>query len=914
MDESLARTSHKLAGASGVVGTTKELMDLELARPTLTEIATPGTLQNFLNSLRNVPGDYARFVRHFPGFALLRLATTGDDLPLTPTETQAAIQQLVAATKALSAYSSDGQTSAAAPVDDMSIVESLTVFTTQMSKLSESEAPPAPTGCISVFRAVEETLFSEYHRFWLTTHALSVSFVNRERQHTLEVWLMAHHFRRIGATVSPPMPSVADLAQDLVSNNRALFASTVSQSSHLIIGRRQAALVIEDISGRPPEEDGGPTLTFTNEILASAAGEFVLLYAYVIEALCHGETYGCTEDNVNRFLRRGMNFLKSIGATVEVRCVGKRHLSDQDIVSLRDHFVTTGLTSEICSEFQALLLLTPPDAAARNTKLGDFMRVLRHITSFGSYFYQGLSQYSPTSLSFRRNSEMLNAAALEDEDISTGSSAFPWTLSSALMFLRPLPPRNTLTRIYTRLPSYVARSLFSIWSESNWDFIAFPDERPVAIPGEGPVPAPRDVAAYCKTLSVVTVEEDPTMTRNPEFAAQFVITQLYPGLVKILSNELQRNRAIVLLRWLIMFAADSATGLQALRRPLLAAYFQIVAILGQRGSPSAVLATQESLAETLRYIRQVVPDANFPADFIATLYTATAGPLDARLSSALVRAVNEIEITLNGFRHLCRVGYALCHGVYLCDPDKQVVEIDVEGTSPGPIMTVNDFSEMILAVDRITRELLVSAANLGKDLRSHHAEAARAADTERAISQHPLAPSTLEPNIAATQMRFIACFRRLNTLNIAASESCCFNLRSYFSTLFEPPLIPLKIAQEVLQFSDQSTDLGVFVSSFAQPTQPRIADGADLRGRALNSGDLFLIRDLYPEFPTEGGPTVQGSVSIKRAYTDSFDNTTVTIDPVTFNTVDYEAGPPLSTTEALTAITAAKLDDQFRAQ
>lgn len=913
--EHLSSATKKISCRDTTASKTKELMDLEMRFLLLEDLVHPKAIEDFLNSLHGVSENYVQFIQSYPAFFFLRLATLNKQLPLNQVEIQEASHLLKEAAVSINSILGNPTHPSKLLIDNVTVLKAVTALAAELSTFTPNQPPPKVPASARVLRCVEELYFSCYHLYWKTLHPIKVTLVKKESRTLLETWLILDFYQKINAVTEQKLPVIDNVAEKLIKTAPELFSSSQNlvTAANFQISKARAAAIISTFTNEDVDSSTSPVLIFNNDVLTHSSEEYILLYDFIIESLCHNQTHGCNPKIIEKFLKRGIKFLTSLSERIETLCTHKKR-TEQELMDVKTFLLLQGLTKETCTTYKTIFIMIPHKIFPI-PNLSQFVALVQHLTSFALFFYQGLEQYSPTSISFKKNKLLLQNIEETERSKELSTSSTPaltmWPIPPSLICLQVKVPKKTLLAVYTEIPSYIMKLLFLIYCKNNWHFTDVPEDKPQLLPTKNSASAVQ-VRDYCAQLSVCTTEEDVGITRSPYFKGEFIKTQLYPILKNILNNSLQKNRALMFLRWLILFGADNALSLLPIRKSLVVGYFQILSILSQQGAPDSLHTVLNAFQHVLDEIKMVVSDASFSTSFFHMLFQTLYTPIYLRLLSEIPRSLREMETLFEGVGQLNQLSTLLCKISYECDVKDDFIQIPTVQAGQFISITTEHFKKTLATIERVTKETVIISENLLEELQDGFADTTKALEESHKIENHPLGFKTLPLNFTEVHEEYVKCFRRLQLFFTKTYKSSCFNLLSYFPSLFDKELIPLKLADEVLNFSDQDTNLSAFVTSFAQIIHSVPSTSTNQATFGLTEGNISAIQELYADFPSAGTAlqNVKSQLSIKQPYTASMNNEHISVDWSTFENTVFEVSDHVNPN--LIAITSAKLDQALQ--
>ncbi|ATA58294.1 tegument protein U30 [Eptesicus fuscus gammaherpesvirus] len=946
---SLHKTTLTLLRANTRLGKMRALMDMELHATPIKDLTDEGALREFLNSLappnpNEDAGGYVQYVRTHPVWFLLRNATltlsggqrSALDVLARKSSELIVLAQALRALRTMSSASpapsrpltNAGGDSSKPRLDKLSneylldhvieYVKSLSRF--DITQTGRGDPPMAPTW-IAPMRFVEELQHAVFLANWTGPLPRPLKFEKpsfSENMPTLELWLLARYVSRLKTEHDlGKIPPLNKLAEELVTRHQDLFAPALSATETVLtlpVAKQRAAEVYEALIQAPPSVQAAPVLAFREADLIGAKTERFFLYAHVIEALCAGQTYKCSNSTIDGFWEKGVDCCTQLCSLLK-RSLGANEFDNpyRTIQTARRYLLQHGLTEEAGETIRTAVLI----AGARDMRaqmwrnMDSAMTLILHVTTFTKYFYMCMNAFSPTSLSRARVQEVLALADIESQEAAKATAKNaptnaesrgqavtpPWPISHMLRVFAIPPPEQQLKEVYGTLTSPTARSMFAMATKRAWGFgrlLVLDRDSMVATMArvaeakeeasrfkDQPPPSEEEVSQYCATMSAGESDYDARLVRSPFFSKQFIQHQVYPTMQTILSNSLQKNRALFRWKWLLVFAADTAVGMETVRKPLTLAFLHTADIMSHR-ERGDMLQVLDNLHEVQDAIREVVPNASFPNTLLDFLYTTRYGPVARTAIAAVRKFVRDMEVTGDKLTLTMRMGAALCHNRYGYKAAERYVEVPVEGQAAPMKVDAHVFRNMVAAIERGCRERVTEMNRSAQELQGAYVTLLTQIEQAEKVATHALRVRTREPDLRQIYGFFVECFKRHSLLVESACASCGYLLRHRFHALFEEPLLSTRMLSNVLTFTEGRDTIDTFRKNLARPVETLAAAelGHTMEPVPLSAEILGRLRELYPEFPQPETPFTPAfnSQSIKLKYSGKVDLPELSVD------------------------------------
>ncbi|ARW78125.1 tegument protein UL37 [Common bottlenose dolphin gammaherpesvirus 1 strain Sarasota] len=971
---SLAKVTKKLLTANTDFDRLKVLLNLESRVLPARELLRPDTVSHFLNSLVINEGDYVKFVKGHVAYFLLRIAsfqdhahTTEADGQETPPQTDPGgdreregrlllrwgdraprtrlardLHTLARLWDTLSSASADALPTECVHnnIQNKAVLDNIQIFIQQLADWRPEDKPPVADNVLRTFACVEELTHEVYLTHWqsLTHFDFSAEFKDahaREPVSHLHRWLVANYYAQL---YSPDDATAAydiqKLAADLVIEHQELFITppNFSESAFALPASKTRALEILQAYIAPRADAGaihskngesfepGLFLTFGDAELDSAPSAHLFLLDFVAEALCHCQSYACSDRAVEDFLTRAVHSLRLLGDTIQTQCANAS-FSRRRVIRTHHALLRAGLSETNCARFSAIMLMSPTrprpdeeaaghassgspfrDACAKWPHFEEFIQLVHQITLFASYFYLCLRHCSPTSIGFRETAPILQQAEIEQSPEAARNRVhalawlLPWTLADVLRIFLPSPPMPIFNEVSRQLSSDLVRSFFWINVKRNWGVSFAPD----VIPKDralAPVPASiteEQVEKYCTCLNIGDTIFNPAFTTHPHFVPAFIKSTVYPTLYKILTNNLQRNRALFYLRWLITFAAEDSPGLERIRRPLTLAYFQMVDIGSLKDSEKTAGSFADILDylhEVFRIIHDVVPDATFPNNLPSFLFTLHYTPRTRKLLADAHRFAAAARPILRTLTRLLRVGSALCHSDVTYEAETRTVTLPVSDDAQSFSLPVEGLRTAAEVLEKTCAGALVALNQLTHDLHASYVELLALVGEIEHVAKHVIKINHGEPDVSVVTSTYLACFTQARRAVDLVTTSCCYSLTKHFRTIFEPELLPLSTTHAILEFSEERGDRpNTFLQSLEQPLEMAHRPAQHAQRPPLTPSDVDVLSDLIPDL-LDRAPSPRSTQAIKKQYTDTYDVIQISLDWNTHDHTVYVTAP-----------------------
>nr|QRE02543.1 Tegument protein [Otarine gammaherpesvirus 4] len=933
---SLRRLIRRLLAPGSDFDALRELLNLEFRCLDARELTDSATISDFLNTLAALPGagDYIHFVGTHCAYFLLHNASLMH-VGASPIARLNTLRDVIGALNA----AVHGRQCHTDELSDGRIIASVSSFVDVIDARRIGDVPQPVPWPLSTFVCIDEIIRDAYAAYWLESmQPMATAAMESATDSTIGIihrWLAATYAKHLlpKCTGNEKITVRAtntqqELARDLIMHHSALFESsgTEAMSTLLPLSKLRAMQVLHvyvdsantDNAHVVDMPDVNTVLTFRDEDLNdSAATQRLFLLDYVIEALCHGVSHSCTHETVENFLRRATSALHELGNLV-ARSADVPRYSLSAVVGTRDALQSVGLGEQQCVNVRAALVASRGNYTrlqmAPWNGLREFLHLVDDVTQFAAYFYECLQHCSPTGSDHRAISEVLHRANVERNGVSAtlgetfhrneidcfsetfGATSLgigygvepPWKLPDALRIFVIQPPVGDIERLSTMLPSGLTRTMFWVQMHRLWNITA-PVVTNVTVsntaePGDHISVTPDDITKFCKHIQVGDTEYDVSMVKNSVFATEFIRGHIHPMLHGILANEMQRNRAMFQLRWLITFAAEHAHWLQRIRRPLTLAYLEIVDITQQGGQPGTFLDLLDHFHEAANCIREVVPGATYPTAFLARMFTLHYGERARTISIVARHLMRDILETLEALYMPARLAAMLCHSHLNFEPLARVISIPTTASAPLRV-PISIMCDTIAALEGACHQVAVSLGQLAPRLRAAHVDALALADDTERIRNHPLGIESPQPDGRELAKLLLACMKRYARAVRIVNDTCGCSLMRHFAVLYEPELLPTHTVQRVLQFVEGHDDPAIFSDSLEQPipvhsikTKPCTHDVHDWA--TFTAEDITAIRAICPQFPMLDDPVNVSNAAdaIKRPYTASYDERSIEVN------------------------------------
>lgn len=362
---SLKKVTKKIRCSDGPLAKVKELIECEMRLIPLFELTMAEIVDDFLNSLFTVQGEYSAFVKEFPVFFLLKSATLNQPLPIQVDAQLVRVLEVTKVTLTRSAEQTPVQDDESLEmisksISNLQILEELEIFINLLSSLldmppSEMLFPHFPK-TLSTFRFAEEIIHSLYSAFWASHSPNMVKGLDMTTSTpTLEDFLVLNF--RIRESLYPldelggAKETLSQRARQILDQRKNLFITADSFTSEtfltLPVSKQRSRELLDAVGKRgalegdlggvnnqdskasqlKPENNADlseisdtltsdtrilPVLSFQDSDLSHATIGRLFFYDFVIEALGRGEAYLCDRDVVDTFMGKGIQFMLTL--------------------------------------------------------------------------------------------------------------------------------------------------------------------------------------------------------------------------------------------------------------------------------------------------------------------------------------------------------------------------------------------------------------------------------------------------------------------------------------------------------------------------------------------------------------------------------------------------------------------------
>ncbi|AJG42990.1 tegument protein U30 [Harp seal herpesvirus] len=871
------KITQRLLDAETSIKKTRELVELEIKSLSLEDLTDSAAISNFLNTLSSTSEDYLKFAYTYPVFFLLRVCSLPKPIHTTPSLADY-IQLLQRVHQSFQKVSFPPEASPSALISNKSLLASLQQFAEHLKSLTLTATPffvPIPDVFIC-FKWVEELVLLVYTSHWETPPSTQAPKLNPSSAPILELWVYSLYLAKCTQGANKP-PNLKDVAKDLVKNNHGVFISLVSSSENLFLlplAKQQADAIFKVFDDSFDHRAGTPILGFRDEDLKKLNPEYMFLYDFVFEALFNNISHECSPGVVDTFLKKCNKFLNKFSHTIQSATTNKQPFSLKQIEGLRSVFAQHGFTESNCITFHNLLSIAHQNNHRRWPHITPLISSLHHIILFGNFFYQCLARCSPCSISYNFIDGLLRRASIEAQQaIYLGIlSPFPWTASSALRIFLPLVPEKELTDIALSIPSSFMRSLFEIAAQRDWklpSLIKQHSSYKSSILTTETVSL-QEVKVFCKQLKIGDSQYPQSLTLHPQFAAEFTKSQVIPILTEIFENRVQKNLALMHIRWLITFAVEDSPGLFLIKRSLTLVYFELAHVFSnlETGSVYTLLQYVQDLWSTIEATTPNSPP--IPVPFLSYVYRLAFTPLAVQHAEAPQLFVQEVSTLLQKTNMLTHLGFVFCHTPYKYNSQLKLMKMPLANTSKHLSVPIETFKSTIEVLEQSLKSSLTLLAQLYRHLNLAYLDCLSTIEKVQEICKHPIKIDTANPNFNLIKDSYLQCIKRYHAIVSQSSQSCCFNLTSHFEFLFQPDMLPIETAQQILAFSESTDNPEVFLQSIEQPLDADPPAVLPTTGISFTLEDLAALKELVESFPTPSNPAVKNH-SIKLYYTDTYD-------------------------------------------
>ncbi|AJE29719.1 ORF63 [macacine gammaherpesvirus 12] len=899
----LEELTDNLLACTGSLQQLKLLMEFQLKPLPTANLLSMSTVTRFLNTAVKIDNPLAPFIQKHSVFFLMRVARLSEPISTNGQNAATAtgvLSEIVNVLDRAIQRPNDPQASKDGDyIGNRAILTMIAEYIHHVTSHAPSGIPPTPPMGIGHLPCIEQIVHETHRQYWKLAIPESLFIDANSVASPLQTWLILSYCQKLQLTSPPLFPTADELARQLVTGHHELFVplSTALETYLTMPLSKQRAFEIYSVFAKSKNiVEGTPLLAFTDEALTTFTPELLFLYDFVIEALCKNQTYGCSRNAIEHFIRKGVDFMAELGAFIEKTCGYRSSVSLSNVREVNTRLASCGLSKQACKDFRAMILMTPHETTPNWENFTDFLEMVNQLTLYGFYFYECIDQYSPTSIALSSIQNIINRVDAEQSDRALWrtplirSFPFPWKLNNVLAFFKPSTPKAMLQKIYDAIPSYLMRSLFEIAANKAWGNVALAESATLSDiqgtePHHGPV-SPQAIAKYCSRLQVSATDYDAAIVSSPGFAAEFIRTKLYPILSEVLRSTSKKNRSLFQIRWLIVFAAEDAKDLAPVRRSLALAYFQIMDILEERHSPESFYNLLDYLHETLRCIRQIIPDATCPQEFLQYLFTFQNLPIAASFIQTSRTFISDLENGIPGILDLISLGAAFYNMKLMYDSTSDTVEVPTEEGQPL-VISMFVFKSTIRILEKLLQEAVIALTQTSEPMYAAHIRLMQHITYVQKIAGHEVMTAQLPSVFHEIHEGYLQCFKRFQRLMLHVTGSCCYSLTRYFGFLYQPPLISNAIVEKILNFNDKTDTTDDILKSLSQPVGqgpiPVDREGGD----RLSKTDVELLHNIYSDFQnvsTKNNPT-----SIKLEYSGNYDETQVSVDWNTYGQVTYLA-------------------------
>ncbi|AAC95587.1 orf 63 [Ateline gammaherpesvirus 3] len=892
----LTQLTNDLQTAENDLLKTKVLMDMELNYFPVEQLESSPTLLDFLNILKHMSGQHSTFIQQNFLFYLLRLST----FSTTNYDTNNIKQCMSLLNNVCNAAETIPTVSSSNFLNNQLVITHLKQYITSNSTFTGQTEPIVPNNVILTFRCVEELVHACFQCYWNFPFQSQIPYTSNG---ALEKWLLTRHLKALGLDYSA-FGSLKEQATNLITNEKHIFVplSSSEYCINLFLAKNQALDIYNSFTTNPITRSNVPVLAFSSKELTNATPELFFLYDFIIEGLYYEHSYNIPQDIVEQFISKTIHFMTELCNTIQIKCSHKL-LSSSDIRDIKELLQTCGLTEDCCHRLQTNVLILNVNSGNNSWKGYDtFVSLINQLVLFSDYFYKCLFHFSPTSISYAKITELLNiVSAIESETLGQ-LNKFSWKLANMLTFFVPKAPSKLILETYMNISPYLMKSAFSIWAKKTWNYTWLDATSTHSSPKHTfthiAVIPQFEVQKYCESLQLGTTEYNSTIVNSPFFAGEFINHHIVPTITAILQNKVHKNRALFQLRWLIVFASDEAKGLYRIRRPLGLLYFQIIEIINNCSTQTAILNVLDYLLEIQQLIQYHVPTYTTPIKFIQEIFFIKYKPRSIELTKSILKFITETEACVQKILPLIQLSTKMCNITYSGIND--TYKVNMQGLQKPASIDQKALIDAIKAIQSLTKENWVIINHTYQELQTAYIKLATILETIEKISLHSVAIKVSSPNFIKLNNMFLQCFKRYNVIANLITNSHGFNLTKYFRQLFEPELIPVTTIQKIINFNDETDDPQVFLDSLSQPLETYTVrpDKSELTPEDLN----HLLE--FSHQPCETGPS-----SIKLNYTDIFNTSKVDINWKTYKHTTYIADNPAEL--QFTHLTSALLDENL---
>nr|WIM51655.1 MAG: hypothetical protein ADFBMEEK_00021 [Peromyscus leucopus gammaherpesvirus] len=886
--KSLKQLSQELVSADNSLTKTRMLLDMETKFIPVTDLTDPVSIQDFLNSLLHVSGTYIDLIKKNYGFFLMRRAAF--DLDKFNSDPDSHVQTLK---KIIHAFN-NVTTNLPDPIDtDLTIYfkfkETLKVYTNDLENSTPNDPPVYAHGLLPLCYCIEQVMYFNSTNYWRLCQKELPTINSDSKDPHLETWLILQHMHSTSPT-SSSKDKLKPQAELLVSKYSYLFLPPSASETFLTmaVAKNQSQNILKAYSDNNPITDNVPILTFSDTELRALSPKFIFLYDFIIESLCNDKGYTCSDSVIETFLDSGTSFMISLGNYIHSVSTNN-NFDDGDILKLKNTLWEHGLTEQSIFTYRSVILSTVPERPPRWSNFSVFIDHLNQITLFAYYFYKCLNNYSQTSISRTIILRLLNIATVENDDQAivkhplVRSFPFKWKVNSLLKFFIPKAP-SIINELQTHISSDFVKSLFKIWAKQTWNIV----EKDIVV---DKVPKSEDlqdvsetqVNAYCQQLPIGSFTYDVSIIKSKFFPRAFIINVLYPKLLDIMSNKLQKNRLLHHIRWLIVFACDEIPTLEPVRQSLTSWYFQLIGILENNGAHDCMLHLLDYTQELTDHLSYWIPDVKLPLDFLQNIWNTINNEARKYFYSYCNSFVKLLINDVQKLTWMILFGARLCHCSYSFNGETNEITIPLIGAPKSTITVPAGMLKMALSALEKTIHETLTAMNHTRlhDLNEKYMEFLTYQDYNSEAVKHPIKITSPTEEMTKTEELFSGCFRRFHKILTYGKQSCCFNLTKHFHFLFMDDLVPTSTLKAILNFKEGVDSTDQFMQSLQQSVNVPYDPGKDettVRG-GWSTEDLESVQEIAAEFDTDTKTSIaNASSSIKLPYSGKYDTQEVSID------------------------------------
>lgn len=854
----------------------------------VTDLTDVVLVQDFLNSILHESGTYLDFIKNNVDFFLMRRAAF--DYDKNNTDIQSCVQIFK---KIIHVFNNIHQSKFVPTDTELTTVfkfkETFKVYTSDLENSTPYDPPVYAHGLLPICYCIEQVMHINSTNYWCKLKPDHSDLTSDSKDPHLETWLLLQHINSTYPN-SESKEKLKKQAELLVSRYSYLFVPPSASETFLTmaVSKNQSQNILKAYSDKETITENIPILTFSDTELAAISPKFIFLYDFVIESICNDKGYTCSDSIIETFLDSGINFLISLSNYIYSVATNEK-FEEADIIALKNTLWTHGLTEQSTVTYRSVILSTVPEKTPKWSNFSVFIDHLNQITLFAYYFYKCLNNYSQSSISRTKILRILNTAAVENDDQAivkhplVSSFPFKWKVNSLLKVFVPKAP-NIINELNTQLSSEFVKSLFKIWAKQAWnivekDIIPESIQRPKEIQG---VPETQ-VNAYCQQLTIGSFSYDISIIKSEFFPKAFIINVLYPKLLDIMSNRLQKNRLLHQLRWLIVFACGEVPILEPVRQSLTSWYFQLIGILENNGTHDCMLHLLDYTKELTDHISYWIPDVKLPLEFLQDIWIKINNDSLKYFFSYCSTFVKLLINDVQRLTWMITLGSRLCHCTYSFNGETNKITIPLTSSTKSTITVPSGMLKMALSTLEKTIHETLTAMNHNRlhDLNEKYMEFLGYRDYTSEITKHTIRIETRIEDISRTEDLFSECFKKFHKILTYGKQSCCFNLSKHFHFLFMDELVPTSTLKAILNFKEGVDSTDQFLKSLQQsvniPYEPEKQETVVKGG--WSTEDLESVQEIAAEFDT-GEETSNGyaSSSIKLAYTGKYDTQEVSID------------------------------------